>query len=68
LNIRGLNTPEKRNAVRSKIEESDSSIFCIQETKMQAIEHSFIKKLAPKRFNKFAYSPSEGASWGILIG
>jgi hypothetical protein len=29
--------------------------------------HSF-KRLAPKRFTKFAFSPSRGASGGILIG
>lgn len=28
----------------------------------------YIKKLAPKRFNKFAYAPSVGASGGILVG
>jgi hypothetical protein len=27
-----------------------------------------IRKLAPKRFNKFAYSPSQGALGGILVG
>jgi hypothetical protein len=27
-----------------------------------------IRKLAPKRFNKFAYNPSQGASGGILMG
>jgi hypothetical protein len=63
-NIRGLNTPSKCNAVRSKIEESDCSIFCIQETKIQTIERSYIRKFAPKRFNKFAFSPTDGASKG----
>jgi hypothetical protein len=35
---------------------------------MQSFEHSTIRKLTPKHFNKFAYSPSEGASWGMLMG
>jgi hypothetical protein len=35
---------------------------------MQVIEHSYIRKLAPKRFNKFAFPPSNGASGGILVG
>jgi exonuclease III len=67
-NIHGLNTTEKYNAVRSKVEESDCSIFCIQETKMQVIEHSYLRKLAPKRFNKFAFTPFDGASGEILMG
>ena len=67
-NIRGLNSEDKCNAIKEKIEESACSIFCIHETKREHFDHSYIKKLAPKRFNKFAYSPSEGASGGILIG
>jgi len=67
-NIRGLNSDDKCNAIKAKIEESACSDYCIQETKRDNFDHSFIKKLAPKRFNKFEYSPSEGASGGILMG
>ena len=67
-NIRGINSEDKCNAIREKIDESDCAIFCIQETKREQFDHSFIRKLAPKRFNKFAFSPSEGASGGILMG
>jgi len=67
-NIRGLNLDDKCNAIKAKIEENACSVYCIQETKRDNFDHSFIKKLAPKRFNKFEYSPSEGASGGILMG
>lgn len=67
-NIRGLNSEDKCNAIKEKIEESACAIYCIQETKRDQLDHSFIKKLAPKRFNKFAFSPSEGSSGGILMG
>jgi exonuclease III len=67
-NIRGLNSDEKCNAIRSKIEESACSVFCIQETKRQFFDSSTGKKLAPKHFNKFAFQPSDGASGGIFIG
>jgi exonuclease III len=66
-NIRGLNDSDKQNAIRSKIEESDCAIFCIQETKMQSIDMLAFKKPVPKHFNKFEYSPSIGASRGILM-
>jgi exonuclease III len=67
-NIRGLNSEEKCNAERAKIEESTCSIFCIQESKFQSFDHSTMRKFAPKRFNKHAFSPSEGASGGIVVG
>ncbi|KAJ1266847.1 hypothetical protein BS78_07G010400 [Paspalum vaginatum] len=67
-NIRGLNAEDKCNAVRGKIEESACDVYCIQETKRSSFDHSYIRKLAPKRFDKFAFSPSEGASGGILVG
>lgn len=35
---------------------------------MQLIDHSKIRKWAPKRFNQFAYQPSQGQSGGILVG
>lgn len=35
---------------------------------MEIINNSTMKKLAPKRFSKFAFAPSVGASGGILIG
>jgi len=67
-NVRGLNGDGKCEAVKAKIEESTCSVYCIQETKKETFDHSFIKKLAPKRFDKFAYAPSIGASGGILMG
>lgn len=59
-NIRGLNSDDKQRAVRSKITESACSIYCLQETKMNNIDHSTVRKWAPKRFNQFAYHASEG--------
>jgi hypothetical protein len=67
-NIRGINSEEKCNAVRSKIEESNCVIVCLQETKRQSFDHSAVRKMAPKRFNKFAFAPSQGASGGIFVG
>jgi exonuclease III len=57
-----------KKAVRAKIEESGCSIFCLQETKVQDVDCSFIKKIVPKRFSKFSHVPSLGAFGGILMG
>lgn len=67
-NVRGLNSDDKWLAIRNKIEESGCAVFCLQETKRSSFDHSYIKKFAPKHFDKFAFSPSVGASGGILVG
>jgi exonuclease III len=66
-NIRGLNDKDKWDPIRNKIEESSANIFCLQETKREAIDLQFIQKFAPKRFDKFDFCPSVGASGGILV-
>jgi len=65
-NIRGLNATEKHDAVRDKIKESACSIICLQETKIQNIDMSILQKFVPQRFDKFDFSPSNGAS-GIVM-
>jgi hypothetical protein len=67
-NVRGLNSDDKRNAIRAKIEESACAIFWPQETKSQSFDSSRVRKMAPKGFGKFAYTPLEGASGEILAG
>jgi exonuclease III len=57
---------EKRLAVYNKIEESNCSVICLQETKCEIFDHSFIRSFCPKRFDIFVFVPSSGASGGIL--
>lgn len=66
--VRGINAVEKWPTIRNKIKESNCEIFCFQETKKENFDSSFIKNFAPKRFDKFIFSPSVGASGGILVG
>lgn len=66
-NIRGLNDSNKWDAVRNKIEECACSIFCLQETKKQDYDSAFIRNFAPRRFDRFNFIPSIGASGGILL-
>jgi hypothetical protein len=67
-NVRGLNSKDKCNIVRENIEESSYSIFCIQESNLQSFDHSSMRKFSPKCFIKYAFSPSVGASGGIIVG
>jgi hypothetical protein len=66
-NVRGLNDKDKRLAVYNKIDESNCSVICLQETKCENFDHSFIRSFCPKRFDQFAFSPSVGASGGIIV-
>lgn len=71
-NVRGLNDHDKWDPIRNKIEESSANIFCLQETKRSSFDLPFIRKFAPKRFDKFDYCPSEvllEVSWfaGLLL-
>ena len=54
-------------AIYNKIEESGCSIICLQETKREQFDLPYIRKLCPKRFTKFAFLPSVGASGGLLV-
>ena len=66
-NIRGINAVEKHLALFSKIEESGCTVNCLQETKREIFDLAYIRKIFPKRFSKFAYLPSIGASGGLII-
>lgn len=66
-NVRGLNDKEKWDHLRNKIQESNAHIIFLQETKRETFDLRFIRNFAPKRFDKFDFCPSVGASGGILI-
>jgi exonuclease III len=66
-NVRGLNDKDKRLLVFNKIDESNCAIICLQETKCESFEHSFIRTFCPKRFDRFVFVPSIGASGGIIV-
>jgi exonuclease III len=67
-NVRGINATKKWPVIRNKIDESSCEIFCFQETKKDCFDSAFIRNFAPKKFDKFIYAPSVGASGGILVG
>lgn len=65
-NIRGINSKDKWLAISNKISESNCSIVCLQETKRETFDQSYLRNFCPARINKFDYVPSQGASGGIL--
>ena len=45
-NIRGINSKDKWLALRQKIDESDCNILCLQETKREIFDTTYLKKIA----------------------
>jgi hypothetical protein len=66
-NVRGLNSENRQRDVRSKIDESACDIVCLQETKCETVDWRILRKFAPKRFDCFTFSPSVGASGGMIV-
>lgn len=65
-NVRGLNSDTKWNSLRYRITESACDIICLQETKTDSFDLSFIKNFCPPSFDSFLFVPSVGASEGII--
>lgn len=65
-NIKGINSQEKRDAIRDKITESACQVLCLQETKRENFDLFYIKKFYPRNLDRFAFFPSIRASGGLL--
>lgn len=65
-NIRGLNSQEKWDALRSKISESACQIICLQETKREHFDLFYLRTFCPRNFDSFFFSPSISASGGLI--
>jgi exonuclease III len=65
--VRGLNSEKKWNSIRDKIVESKCDIVCLQETKKEQFDSTFIRNICPQHFDSFTFKPSQGASGGILV-
>ena len=66
-NVCDLNSEAQQLVVKQKIDESGCSVFCLQETKCMHIDHRFIRRFCPRRFDNFAYVPSVGSSASMVI-
>lgn len=66
-NIRGINSNQKWLALREKIAETSCSIICLQETKREHFDHSYLRNFCPRRFDKFIFQPSVGNSGGLIV-
>lgn len=42
-------------------------MVCLQETKKDLFDDDYIRKFCPRAVDKFVYSPSDGASGGVIV-
>lgn len=66
-NVRGINSDEKWTAIRSKVIESQCDILCLQETKREHFDSTYLRNFCPPQLDCFEYIPSIGASGGSII-
>lgn len=66
-NIRGINSQDICDDLADKIKQSNCNIICLQETKREHFDSSYIRKFCPRRLKQFAYQPSLGNSGGHII-
>ena len=65
-NVRGLGGLEKQKEVKELVREKVSFVLCIQETKLQLIDDFLCTSLWGPTNYDFSYSPSVGASGGMV--
>jgi exonuclease III len=66
-NVRGLNAPACREAVRSMIQSVNQKLVCLQETKLSHISPQLATETLGSRFNEFRFQPANGTRGGIML-
>ena len=67
-NVRGLNSPARRETVSLLLHEIGVNIVCLQETKLQLVDDALALETLGQRLNSSFYLPADGTRGGILIG
>ncbi|GMI84708.1 hypothetical protein HRI_002140100 [Hibiscus trionum] len=65
-NVRGLGKPEKVRAVTKVVKSKKAKMAFLQESKMSLFAPSLIKRLKGRLFSECVFSPSVGASGGLI--
>jgi exonuclease III len=66
-NIRGINAPSKWTAIQSKARETKCDIICLQETKRENFNSSYLRNFCSPDLDSFEFCPSNGSSGGTII-
>jgi exonuclease III len=66
-NVRGLNDPAKRHAVRDFVASLHVNIVCFQETKLDVIDEFLVLQCLGPSFDGFVYLPAIETRGGVLL-
>ena len=66
-NVRGVNDSSKRKVVKAVIRSQRVDLFCLQETKIQAMSEGVVRSLGTGRFLDWGALDASRAAGGILI-
>jgi exonuclease III len=66
-NVRGLNDPAKRDAVREFVASLRVTIVCLQETKLDVIDDFLVMQCLGPSFDGYVYVPADETRGGILL-
>jgi exonuclease III len=67
MNVRGLNDPVKRDAVREYVNSLKVNLVCFQETKLVVIDSFVVMQCLGPSFDGFAYLPAQETQGGVLV-
>lgn len=66
-NITGINSDAKWNAIRDRLCNNNCDVLCLQETKCETFDISYLRNFCPASFDSFVFLPSVGASGGSIV-
>jgi exonuclease III len=66
-NVRGLNDQERKDTVHSFLTDTPCHIACIQETKLDFVDHQTAAYIGGFKLRSFAHRPAIGTRGGILL-
>ncbi|XP_066392289.1 uncharacterized protein [Miscanthus floridulus] len=67
-NVRGLNDGSRRDTVNELVRNTGSTVVCLQETKLQAIDRNVVTRTVGSKFaDSFAVLPAAQTRGGILL-
>lgn len=66
-NVRGLNNSAKRKAMKEFIASVKVNVVCLQETKLEVIDHFMVLQCLGPSFDGFAYLPAVETRGGVLL-
>ena len=66
-NVRGLNSPAKRKALREFVDSIHTAIMCILETKLEVVDQFVIMQRLGPAYDGFFYLPATNTRGGIFV-